>query len=184
MLATFCILGGLTILVTLSFAAKAILWSIPAYRKFKETTYALETAFVTRVRRITLAENTTVRALGHRRLPELFEISLSTEAQLTTCFGAIFLKEESIEEALFHIQLSSGVALGGIVIGLLGLVVLDPHAQAELARLGKWEVIPHIYELLQTSHLLLVSELLVAAILVVSLMNSTLLLHRIDRALR
>jgi hypothetical protein len=184
MAATIFLSLGFVLLVVISFAGDAIVWSLGPYRRFKDVTHALETAKVTRVHGSKINGDVTVRNMGHRRLHEIFEISLQTDAQVLTCFGAIYIKKESIEDSLAHLQLSCGIAWIAMLAGTLVVLVGSPEKQAEVAALGTWEKVPRIFNLVFSAHWVLLTELLLVAFLVLSLATSSMLLHKIEKALQ
>ena len=184
MVATIVLSLGYILLVVVSIAADAIVWSIGPYRRFKKATHQLETAHVTRIRGSKLNGTVTVRNIGHRRLNEIFELNLQTDAQIVTCFGAIYLKEESIEDSLTHLQFSCGIAWIAMLAGALVVLVGSPDKQAEVAKLGTWEMVPHIFELVFSAHWVLLTELLLVAFLILSLATSCMLLHKIEKAFK
>jgi len=175
---------GLALLFAITVAGSWIVWSIGPYRRFKEATHNLENADVAKVIGHEFDPPIKLRAVGRRRLSEVFSPQLSGDTQLVTCFGAIFLKEEAIEESLTHLRLCCGIALAVMVIGGLVMIVADPGKQAELASAGLWEVTPQMFKTVLSAHLFLVTEIAVAAFLILSLLTSMKLILKLEKALK
>ncbi|HEU5067105.1 MAG TPA: hypothetical protein VFT61_02835 [Sphingomicrobium sp.] len=183
-IATIGLLLGLLFLSAIALAGSWIVWSIGPYRRFREATHALETSDVAKVKSLKFNPPIKLRSLGHRRLTEVFDLQLATDSQIETCFGALFLKEEAIQESLTHLQLSCGIALATMVIGGLVVFVADSKKQAELAHVGPWELAPQIFEIIFASHLFLVTEMLIVAFLILNLLTSVKLILKTEKALR
>ena len=160
---TIAISVGIALIVVLWAAARWLIWHIPAYGRFKDSIEALEKLSVERVHQIEFTPPISLKSLGERRVNELAQVSGANgdfTMRLVRCYGAMYIKDESIEDAIKRIQVSCFIAVSALILGLLWYVGADPKFQEELAKLDGWDVAPHVFERLRSGEAVIIAEIL------------------------
>lgn len=168
----------------LAFGTNAIVWSFPAYRRFRDLVHALERAPVTGLNTATTLTNVTLRQTGQRRIEELF-VTTSDVARpvgLRDCFGALYLKDETIDGAISTTQFSSGVFLIFALLGSVYSFLADPELPVRFEELtGLDKQIEFFVDLLLHNHLILLTEAAVAMVALIFLWHVSLHLTRFTK---
>lgn len=163
MVETVAICLGVILIIALWAAARWLVWHIPAYGRFKNSIEALEKLSVERVHGMEFAPPISLKSLGERRVNELAAVSGANgdfTMRLVRCYGAMYIKDESIEDAIKRIQVSCLIAVSALILGLLWYVGTDVEFQKELAEVSAWDVVPHIFERLRSGEAVIIAEIL------------------------
>lgn len=173
---------ALTIIV-LALSGDAVVWQMPGYRRFKRLVNDLEHASVGRVKGVMQPQGLTLGLVGRHRIPEYFETPLQAAQAITIgdCFGAIFLRDESIDDAVALIRTNAWVVLIISLFGTLLIVFGDPSIGTQIAQLNFWAKVPFVADLLFQNHVVLFTELLVIVISLFYLLHNARLLRRLNR---
>lgn len=165
--------------------AASLVWKFPGYRQFRETMEKVERAQVKAVRHHCVTHPISIKSLGERRVSELVDTSLGDDfnMRLVRFFGAMFLKEEAVAEAIWRLQLSCAIATAVLAGGAVWFVVGDAEFQSELATHGRWEVVPLVWEKLRSAELVMYAELLTAGAALVTILDAGLLLRKLNKEL-
>jgi hypothetical protein len=182
-LLTIMVFGFTVLIVILALKGDAVIWKFPPYRRFKNLVRNIEQAMITRVKGSNPPEPVSVRMMGRRRVPEIFALgdSRADGVTITDCFGAIYLKDESIDDALTLIQINAWVFFGVSLFGMLFIIFFDPQGKDQLLASGFWEIAPTAAGLLLSHHLILIAELVVIASSLLYLFHIARLLRKLNR---
>ncbi|CAN5318595.1 hypothetical protein BH10PSE14_BH10PSE14_28770 [soil metagenome] len=173
------------LLIAVGAGAKGIVFQISAYKKFKRSMDRIEQASVHAIKSKKLPGGMTLRMVGRLRVSEIMTTSLGEtfDAQIVRCFGGMFLKEESIEEAVARLRVSCIIALGALVIGALVVFVGDPAGPAKLAGVPPHQFVPRFMGILLSSEWVLWAELLMAGFTVLTLIDGGRTVRRLNEEL-
>lgn len=174
----------MAILITLAFKGDALVWVLPTYRRFRRVVREMELATVSAVKTPT-SERLTLGRIGVRRVPELFDTSLvsAEDISIRNCFGAIFLKDEILEEVVNTVRINAGIVVIATFFGGLW-VALQPETVAKLTAADPVSFIFTFIQILFDSHLVLITELAVIGFYVIFLFHNRILLLRVMRQMR
>jgi hypothetical protein len=163
--------------------ANWLIWRFPGYREFRLAMEKVEHAHVLGTRVTKFERPLTMRSLGERRVQEIMELAVEEEfdMRMVRCFGAMFMKDESITESIDRLQASCAISLLALIGGAAWFVVSDAGFQAQLAASGTWEILPRIWSRVRSAELVMYTELIVAGVALVTLYNAAQLLKKLNR---
>jgi hypothetical protein len=171
-------------IIALALSGDAVIWRLPSYKRFKELVNTLEGASVVRVRGTTQPHELTLRLVGRRRIPEVFVTTVSITEAITIgdCFGAMFIKDESIDDAVTLVKINAWFVFLVSLFGVLIIVTENPAVVSQLQGAGFWDRVPLLTELMFQNHLILFAELVAILTSLIYLIHNVRLLRRLNRA--
>lgn len=176
-----CALGVLT----LALSGDAIVWWLPAYKRFKHSIDKLERTPVVRIKGVADPRGLTLRLAGRRRVPEIFVTGepVAEAVAIDELFGAIFLKDESIDEVVALVKINAWAVFLVSLFGLLFIIANNPSAIAQVNDSSFWDKVPIMADLLLHNHLVLFAELVAILTSFIYLFHNVRLLRRLNRKL-
>lgn len=183
MIASFIILAIAGCMIIVAFGGDQLVWRIPSYNSFHKAVHRLENTQVISVR--TRARvNATLRELGRYRLGELVRThrNFRSSVHLMDCFGAMWFKEESIDEAVQIVKTNAAILIF-VAFGGATYLMSDASQLEKVLSVDWYNRLPLIVGLLLENHAILMLELATLVVTGLSIFHSISLIRRTIKAI-
>jgi len=172
------------IVCALALMADTVIWILPPYGRFKSLVQTLEGVGVDRVTTPNDPDANTLGRLGRRRIPEVFHTAAAVPdgMEIQECYGAFYLKDESITETISHVKQSAAILIIATLLGTVVVLTSNPSMGTAILQANIWDRIPLLLAALADQHWLLYAEFGVILTGLLYLLHNRRLIGKLVRA--